>query len=104
MAEFGRAKPAFVPNAGAARLSLRYFRPPKPARVETVSGQPSQIAAIGVRGRVLNLAGPWRSSGDWWTVSPWYRDEWDIALSDGALYRLYCALQSSAWFLEGTYD
>ena len=46
--------------------------------------------AEGVRGKVLDLAGPWRTSGDWWTADAWQRDEWDIALSDGALYRIYC--------------
>ena len=71
-------------------------------RVAIASGQPSFVAAEGVRGRVLELAGPWRTSGDWWTTDPWERDEWDIALSDGALYRIYCA--PPGWFVEGSYD
>ena len=31
------------------------------------------------------MAGPWRSSGDWWAREGWARDEWDIAVqrSDG---------------------
>jgi len=84
------------------RLSLRIFRPPRAARVAIASGQPSFIDAQGIRGKVLELAGPWRTSGDWWTTDPWSRDEWDIALSDGALYRLYC--DPRGWFLEGSYD
>jgi len=83
-------------------LALRIFRPPRTARVTIASGQPSFVAAEGVRGRVLELAGPWRTSGDWWTVDPWERDQWDIALSDGALYRIYCA--PPGWFVEGSYD
>jgi protein ImuB len=51
---------------------------------------------------VLDLAGPWRTSGDWWTADAWQRDEWDIALSDGALYRIYC--EPAGWFVEGSYD
>ena len=84
------------------RLALRIFRPARAARVALASGQPSFVMADGVRGKVLDLAGPWRTSGDWWTPDPWHRDEWDIALSDGALYRIYCAPRG--WFVEGSYD
>jgi protein ImuB len=84
------------------RLSIRLFRPPRAARVALASGHPSFVAAGAIRGKILDLAGPWRTSGDWWTAGPWLRDEWDVALSDGALYRLYCDPQG--WFVEGSYD
>ncbi len=83
-------------------LALRIFRPPRSARVAIASGHPRFIAAEGIRGQVLEFAGPWRTSGDWWTIDPWSRDEWDIALSDGALYRIYC--EPRGWFVEGAYD
>jgi len=83
-------------------LAFRHFRPPKSARVVLSSGQPGYIAAEGIRGKVIRMAGPWRTSGDWWTADPWSRDEWDVALSDGALYRLYC--DPKGWFVEGSYD
>jgi protein ImuB len=85
-----------------SRLMLRLYRPPRTARVALASGQPHFIAADGIRGKVTELAGPWRISGDWWTHDPFSRDEWDIALSDGALYRLYCDPQG--WFVDGSYD
>ena len=72
------------------------------ARVALASGHPSFVAADGIRGKILELAGPWRASGDWWTADPWARDEWDVALSDGVLYRLYCCPRG--WFVEGSYD
>ncbi|MGD1061756.1 MAG: hypothetical protein ABR860_00730, partial [Terracidiphilus sp.] len=81
---------------------IRMYRPPRMARVTLASGQPSFLAAEGIRGRILERAGPWRTSGDWWTTDPWSRDEWDIALSDGALYRIYCEIRG--WFVEGSYD
>jgi len=84
------------------RLAFRIFRPPRQARVAIAAGQPSFVDADGIRGKVLEYAGPWRSSGDWWTTDPWSRDEWDIALSDGALYRIYCGPRG--WFVEGSYD
>jgi len=84
------------------RLALRLFRPPRQARVAVASGKPNFVTAEGVRGKVLDLAGPWRTSGDWWSMDPWSRDEWDIALSDGALYRIYC--EPKGWFVEGNFD
>jgi protein ImuB len=101
MAEFGR-KHAIAGGMPRLRTMLRVFRPPRAARVEIEAGRPSFVMAQGVRGKVLELAGPWRTSGDWWTVDPWLRDEWDMALSDGALYRMYC--EARGWFVEGNYD
>ena len=34
----------------------------------------------------------------------WNRDEYDLALSDGALYRLYLDRAPKKWFVEGVYD
>jgi protein ImuB len=99
--EFGKARPVVEPPV-QTRLALRLFRPPRLARVAVASGKPSFVAAEGIRGKVLDLAGPWRTSGDWWTADPWSRDEWDIALSNGALYRIFC--EPKGWFVEGNYD
>lgn len=91
-------------RAGSRFLALRRFRPPRPAKVQAPSGNPVLIAARGVHGKVLSVAGPWRSSGDWWTANRWARQEWDVSLSDGALYRIFCDLATSRWFVEGSYD
>jgi protein ImuB len=80
---------------------FRFFRPPLPATVALEHNRPLRISAPGVHGKVLNAAGPWRSSGDWWTTTIWNRDEWDIALSNGSLYRIY---SDPNWFIEGSYD
>jgi protein ImuB len=81
--------------------SFRFFRPPLPATVELHHDRPVRISASGIHGKVLNAAGPWRTSGDWWTSTVWNRDEWDIALSNGSLYRIY---SDPHWFIEGSYD
>ena len=37
-------------------------------------------------------------------LSGWNRDEWDVALSDGAVYRIYRDRPSERWFVEGILD
>ena len=37
-------------------------------------------------------------------TSPWDRDEWDIAIADGTIYRLYVERDVGQWFLEGVVD
>lgn len=88
-------------------LAFRAFRPAVPARV-AVSGAPRQVWARArarvIEGSVVSAAGPWRTSGDWWTARPWARDDWDLSLSDGVLYRVYRESFSGAWFVDGEYD
>jgi protein ImuB len=88
----------------AGRLALRVYRPALRASVQASGGHPARVAADGVRGKVLALAGPWRTSGDWWREDAWSRDEWDLALSDGALYRVYRDRRDGEWYVEGSYD
>ena len=88
----------------ARRTATRIFRPPVPAKVEMGDSKPKRISSTIATGKVVSAAGPWRISGDWWTPTPWARDEWDIALSDGALYRIYFERPAGRWFVEGSYD
>ncbi len=85
------------------RVAFRYFTPPLSAKVELQGGHPLRLAAGAIRGNVITCAGPWRSSGDWWTEGPWNRDEWDVSLNDGGIYRIYHE-PGAAWFVEGVYD
>jgi protein ImuB len=98
------------------RLGLRMFRPPLRAVVQTNHGWPAEISAWGkqrsVYGKVVQLAGPWRTTGDWWGEDRWARDEWDVAVVPSnkasneppGLYRIYRKLNSEMWFVEGNYD
>jgi len=52
----------------------------------------------------VQQAGPWRTSGDWWMTASWARDEWDVALSDGAVYRIFCDRDRDAWFVDAIVD
>jgi hypothetical protein len=101
-------------STDAPITALRVFRPPVRATVTMRDGKPAHIACPRrkeIHGDILWMAGPWRSSGDWWEKDGWARDEWDIALqlpvateTTLALYRLVHDLLSGHWFVEGTYD
>ena len=86
-----------------ARVVLRAYRPPRPARVTLRDGVPAFVAAPLVRGAVVDRAGPWRASGDWWDVA-WSREEWEVALSGGGVYRIYLDRLRDEWFLAGELD
>ena len=111
-----RAKSGKRQAASGNRLGLRMFRPPLRAVVETAHGWPTQISAWSkqrsVYGKVVQVAGPWRTTGDWWREDRWARDEWDVAVMASnktsseppGLYRIYRKLNSEMWFVEGNYD
>ena len=69
--------------------------------------------------------GPWRTSGEWWATGPagqagrWgncvtaraalmpaagSRDEWDVALSDGGVYRIFQDRETDGWFIDAIVD
>jgi protein ImuB len=85
-------------------LALRRFRPSKIAQVRKKNDLPVHVSMLSLQCNVLSCAGPWRNSGDWWTAEPWDHEEWDVALSDGAIYRLHEDRRVSRWFVEGVYD
>jgi protein ImuB len=109
-----------TPSRRSPMAALRIYRPPLPASVEADGGKPATIACDGLKQKVLALAGPWRTKGDWWSETAWARDEWDVLLQtlrpkyqpdsrdeeekETALYRIYRDLRSRRWFVEGIYD
>ncbi|CAN5838067.1 hypothetical protein BH18ACI5_BH18ACI5_13720 [soil metagenome] len=89
--------------------TLRRFRPPVAIRVAAERGRPVRVAIDrkGMPGgRVEQAAGPWRSSGAWWDAAAqhWDRDEWDVAVADGSVCRIYLDRVSDQWFLEAVVD
>jgi len=98
----GAPRVSLLRAAPFPRLALRAFRPPLPADVAFESGRPAFVAAPGVRGPVLDQAGPWRASGDWWDAA-WSREEWDVALPCG-LFRIYRDRLRGGFLVEGELD
>ena len=119
--------PATPKTSDPPPMALRMLRPPQKLSVQTVEQKPVTVTPAEyfrernmVQGKVVWSAGPWRSSGDWWTeeakpntdeniAAPFDREEWDIALSHPgnsgiALYRIYRDLASGSWFADARYD
>lgn len=120
------------------KSALRRFRIPIPARVVVSEGRPVRIQTDRqgfTSGAIVQAAGPWRTSGEWWSASAreqsgelrrdhlaeaasgreggwetighqeaWDRDEWDVAMQDGTIYRLVVEREVGQWFLEGVID
>jgi protein ImuB len=87
-----------------ARLCLRRFRPPRYAQVIVVNRRPVRVVSPSISGQVVMAKGPWRTSGEWWRPDAWAREEWDVALESGGLYRLFQEEGGGRWFVEGSYD
>jgi protein ImuB len=100
--------------------ALRRCRQPVPARVAVADGCPVRVTTDRrgfSGGAVTHCAGPWRTSGNWWAgeagraggphqtyLSSWNRDEWDVSLSDGAVYRVFRDRDADRWFIDAIVD
>jgi protein ImuB len=107
-----RVEPFRTPGAGAAApaaagpgLALRALRPPLPARVCVAGGRPAWLASALANGRIERAAGPWRSSGRWWSPEERFAfDHYDVATADGLVVRLRLDLLTRRWEIDGVYD
>jgi protein ImuB len=103
--------------------ALRRCRQPVPARVAVDrDGRPVRVTTDRrgfAGGAVTACAGPWRTSGHWWAdaapahpthqahpphLPSWDRDEWDVALGDGAAYRIFQDRERASWFIDAIAD
>jgi protein ImuB len=125
--------PRPLENAPPLVSALRRCRQPVPARVAVMDGRPVRVTTDRrgfAGGTVVSCAGPWRTSGHWWAEeseeagragqagratnqthpthvthqTPWDRDEWDVALGDGAGYRVFRDRETDRWFIDAVMD
>lgn len=106
---------------GAARVAnavtgFRVMRPARAIAVELRKERPVRVRLAGIRGDVVAVSGPWRSSGDWWQEDAWRQDEWDVALHfraaaqakgewpEHGVYRIFYDAVREGWFVRGIYD
>jgi protein ImuB len=89
-------------------VTLRRCRRPVAARValDRADGRPVRVVTDRrgfAGGAVISAWGPWRTSVEWWTRAA-NRDEWDVALSDGAVYRIFRDRDTDRWFVDAIVD
>jgi protein ImuB len=93
-----------VPSEGP-RLTLRAFRPPLHAEVRIEGGRPVFVRSAVSQGEVLGSAGPWRTTGGWWSESAHFAvDHYDIQMMDGTVLRLCFDWKRKRWQIDGLYD
>ena len=96
---------AQAPPAGAFLLALRRLRPAAAAEVRLRAGHPSWIRSAVCSGRVLRCAGPWRTTGGWWSREGRFAfDHFDVQTEDGTVVRLRYDHVARAWQIDGIYD
>jgi protein ImuB len=94
-----------APPAYAHPTTVRALRPPLPAHVELRGGRPASLRSAIANGRVLELAGPWRTSGNWWSERERFAfDHYDVVTNDGTASRLRHDLLRSLWEIDAIYD
>jgi protein ImuB len=95
-----------VRSPQASALALRVLRPPVVAEVRIQSlGRPTWIRSAVTQGKLLFVAGPWRSTGMWWSHKDRFAfDYFDVHVSDGTLARLRHDRLQNRWELDALYD
>jgi protein ImuB len=87
------------------RLATRALRPPVAAQVQLRGSHPVQVRSALAHGAVVHAAGPWRTTGGWWSPETrWAYDHFDVLTSDGILSRLRFDHVRRAWHIDAIYD
>jgi protein ImuB len=84
------------------RPVLRRFRPSVSASVLLDEDCPMHVRGADVRGKIIDLQGPFLISGNWWDEKSWACAEWDLQLEFGELVR--CHESEATWRIDGIYD
>ncbi|MDJ0849264.1 MAG: DNA polymerase Y family protein [Myxococcota bacterium] len=86
-------------------LATRALRPPVAVEVRIRGTRPCWLRSAVANGEVLNLAGPWRTTGGWWSPERRFAyDYYDVQTSDGTLARLRFDHIHRAWHIDAVYD
>jgi protein ImuB len=86
-------------------LTVRALRPPVAAQVRAPRGRPEWVRSAVANGPVVKAAGPWRTTGNWWSPEEHFAfDHWDIATHEGVVARLRWDSVRHRWEIDALYD
>jgi protein ImuB len=114
-------------RSSVGRLVMRTIRPPEEVEVMCKRETPEFVRGGTICAKVIFAAGPWRYQGEWWAGSngdqtagtgtkgaegawqaaapnAYVRDYYELALTDGQVYRAYRDSRTMKWFVDGMYD
>jgi len=95
--------PSTGPRVG--QLAIRALRPPLDASVRVCQGVPEHVRSAIANGRVLQVAGPWRTTGSWWSREDRFAfDSFDVQTADGTVARLRFDHLRKHWQIDAVYD
>jgi protein ImuB len=89
----------------SGNLAIRALRPPLHANVRVSRGIPASVRSAIANGHVVEVAGPWRTTGSWWSREGRFAyDSFDIQTSDGTVCRLRLDYIHKTWHIDAVYD
>lgn len=96
-----------LPSTGP-QIALRRVRPAMPIHVAIQDSKPAAFRTSGSRFQISEAFGPWKTSGRWWSTSPWDTEEWDVLATGTNGESIACLLLRDClrnqWHLEAYYD
>jgi protein ImuB len=93
------------PSQQIGSLAIRALRPPLHASVRVSRGMPEHVCSAIANGRVIQIAGPWRTTGNWWSHEERFAyDSFDVQTHDGIVARLRFDHIHKSWHIDAVYD
>jgi len=90
------------------RMALRRMRPPVAVRVRLLALKPAAFRECERTFKVTAAYGPWKTSGNWWSMDGWDAEEWDVLAETVSGSSVACLLvrdcQRNEWRFEAFYD
>ena len=95
----------YEPSNAYGTATVRALRPPIAAKVRVEGGRPASIRCAVASGEIVSAAGPWRTTGRWWSEKDHFAlDYFDVQVTDGTVLRLRFDWMRRTWQVDALYD